>query len=128
MTNVVTFPTRPKLDLTDLSFVHEYWVRPPARKRGMAFRVFWAVSPSGDRSADVEAGRQMALEWLRVVGGLNIGPVLLGWIVKDMPRDLTGLEIGFLCTIGLVAGTNPYAEQVIRLREEEGKRIAAAWD
>jgi hypothetical protein len=128
MSNVVSFPkAKATLDLTELSFVHDYWVRPPGRKRGQPFRVFWAVSSSGDYPADVEAGQQMAIEWLRVVGGLNIGAVLLGWIVTDMPRKLTGLEVGFLCTIGLVAGTNPYAEQVIRLREEEDKKIAAAW-
>jgi hypothetical protein len=49
----------------------------------------------------------------------------LGWIVGDMPRNLTGLEVGFFGAIGLLAGANPYAEQVIRFREEEDKKIAA---
>ena len=125
-TNVIPFrkPESPELPpVTTLSFVHDYWVRPPNRKRGKSFRVFWAVSPSGDYLADCEAGQQMALEWFRFCGNRNLGPVLLGWIVQDMPRDLTGLEVNFLSTIGLLGGSNPYAEQIIRLREEENKRI-----
>jgi hypothetical protein len=65
MNNVVPFPKAEKLDLTELSFVHDYWVRPAGRKRGQPFRVFWAVSSSGNYSADLNAGRQMAVEWLR---------------------------------------------------------------
>ena len=70
----------------------------------------------------------MALEWLRIVGGLNIGMAILGWIVEDMPRKLTPIEIGFLSAIALMAGTNPHAEQVVRLREEEDKRIRASME
>lgn len=124
--NVVPLrPEPPKLPpLTTLSFVHDYWVRKPGRKRGEPFRCFWAVSQSGNRRADVAAGRQMAVEWLRFCGNKNLGPVLLGWSIADMPRNLTGVEIGFLNCIGLLAGNNPYAEEIIQLREAEDRRLA----
>lgn len=82
------------------------------------------MSPNDNRQADVERGRQMALEWLRFCGSKNLGPVLLGWVVGDMPRNLTGLEIGFLNTIGLLAGNNPHAQEIIEFREAENRRIA----
>jgi hypothetical protein len=65
----------------------------------------------------------MALEWLRFTGNLNLGPALLGWIIEDMPSELTGLERGFLTCIGLMAGNNPYAEQIIRYWQAEDERF-----
>ena len=52
-------PTRDRA-ITELSFVHDYWVRPVDRKRGEAFRVFWNVQATGDYAADCNLGRETA--------------------------------------------------------------------
>ena len=69
--------------------------------KGANGRCFWSVTPSGDYAEDCKTGKKFALTWIayaRLSGPDE--PDLLAWIVKDMPRIYTGLEIGFLSTIG----------------------------
>lgn len=65
-------------------------------------RNFWDVSPSGDYAADCETGRMYAedcLAYMRV----NASPILLKSIVMAMPREFSGIEIGFLHVLGSAA-------------------------
>lgn len=54
---------------------------------------FWTVSPSGNYSADCKTGNALALEYLKF---LTKSAFPLQWIVFDMPREATGIEVGFL--------------------------------
>lgn len=73
------------------------------REEGTPRRSFWSVKPTSDYLDDIRAGRLMAVEWLNLSksGAFNAPP--LAWVVREMPRDLTGVEIGFLALIGEVA-------------------------
>jgi hypothetical protein len=79
-------------------------------------RHFWRVKPTGDYGADCEIGTRLGLEYLAYQNSHEAS--CLQHIVEDMPRDLTGVEIGFLTIVAhaAVAGEN---------RAEE---IAAYWD
>src|SRR5215210_4198963 len=57
-------PITPDRSLETLSFVTDYWVRPVGKRRGEAFRCFWAVSLSGHYAADCKQGGEMAREFL----------------------------------------------------------------
>ena len=81
-------------------------------------RHFWRVSPTGDYEADCQIGREMAmsyLAWLTTSRGSGSG--ILGHIVGDMPRQLTGIEIAFLQMIDFAAGAG----------EHEARRIDEYW-
>ncbi|RWL16569.1 MAG: hypothetical protein E5X61_33095 [Mesorhizobium sp.] len=58
-------------------------------------RHFWRVQPSGDYNADCLTGRKAALQYLAYEEA-DKGGGLLAHIVGDMPRELTGIEVGFL--------------------------------
>ena len=64
MTKVVRLRPEPP-SITTLSFVHDYWVRYPAKRCGESFRVFWNARPSGDYCADNRTGSRLALEYLQ---------------------------------------------------------------
>jgi hypothetical protein len=53
------------------------------------------LKPELDFVADFRDGEAMAIEWIAGKGAL---PELM-LIVRDMPRDLAGLEAGFLSTV-----------------------------
>jgi hypothetical protein len=95
-------------DITQLSFVRDYWIKPVGKKRGTSFRVFWDVAPSDDYRADCDRGHEMAEEFLRYLcdcyayNGFSGGSIL-GWIANDMPPERSGLEVGFFSYIGRLA-------------------------
>jgi hypothetical protein len=59
--------------------------------------------PSGDYGNDCETGAGFALELLRWEEEQAGGVSYLAMIIRQMPRDLTGVEVGFLETIGYAA-------------------------
>jgi hypothetical protein len=72
------------------------------------------VKPSGDYGKDCVTGRALALEYLATDGG----PCPLQWIVIDMPRALTGIEVGFLTMVSYAAGAGA----------GRARKISAYWD
>jgi hypothetical protein len=66
-------------------------------------RHFWKVrSIDNGRLADCALGGEYALAYLRVEAAAE-HKLLLPWIVADMPRELTQLEIAFLSLVGVAA-------------------------
>lgn len=88
--------TSPKAgpDIRSLSFIQD-------RKRGG--RLFWNVSASGNYTIDCELGGRLAVEYLTYEEQDEGGAGLLQLIVRDMPRDLTGVELTFLQLVALQA-------------------------
>lgn len=80
-------------------------------------RIWWKVKPTGDYTEDCWTGERLALEYLNFVEKYPGGSVLQS-IVCDMPRPLSGVEIGFLTMVCHAARTGAY-----RARE-----ISAYWD
>jgi hypothetical protein len=79
-------------------------------------RCWWHVSPADHD--DSMKGNHWALEYLRFEVGSEGFP-LLGWIVADMPRKLSQLEIGFLGIIGFAAREGlQEAERLVKYWEE----------
>jgi hypothetical protein len=77
-----------------LSFVKDF-------KKG---RCFWNVKATGDYGADCRTGNRLGLEYLAFEERDHDGPGHLQHIVMDMPRKLTGIEIGFLTMVSYAAG------------------------
>jgi len=90
----------------------------PAGKKSR--RCFWHVSPTGNYLADIETGNWLAVEYLDHDQG---GRPPLQWIVGDMPRELSGIEIGFLRLIGLAAVASGGMWRAIN---EHASRVMAA--
>jgi len=63
---------------------------------------YWNVEPSGDYSADCAAGRQLAMTTARFIASER-APNILAHIVQAMPRQHTGVEVGFLFAFALLA-------------------------
>jgi hypothetical protein len=82
-------------------------------------RCFWHVKPTDDVGADEVTGERLALEYLTYeeTKGPD-SPSILPWIVKDMPRDLTAIEISFLTIVGFAAGEGP----------QRAREICAYWE
>ena len=118
--NIVAFPkcngpaaplTRPCA--TSLSFVRDA----APTDRNDRRRCFWAVTPTGDYGEDCRIGHRLAIEYLRFEREDQGGPGALQNIVRDMPREFTGIEIGFLSIIGRAA----------RFGLPEAERLLAFW-
>lgn len=93
-------PARPQI--TDLPFVVD------RNKR----RSFWHVSPSGDYVKDCDLGNKFALKYLAYEHANK--SAMLGWIVRDMPKKHSGVEVGFLTLVALSAGASAtHAKQVV---------------
>ena len=67
------------------------------------WRRFWDVRPTGDYAADCATGGRFGLEYLAYLEANRIGEGCLGSIVREMPRDLSGIEIGFLHAVSNAA-------------------------
>jgi hypothetical protein len=82
--------------IIDLPFVTPEGERP---------RHFWTVTSTDDYGEDCRTGDRFALTYLRFEAALdhNLEPFILPWIIRDMPRELTGIEIGFLTIIDAAA-------------------------
>jgi|HubBroStandDraft_1064217.scaffolds.fasta_scaffold274257_2 hypothetical protein len=98
----------------------------PKWTEGQLPRCFWHVKPTGDRLADEATGHVLALECLAYQEADSHGLPLPPGIVADMPRKLTGVEIGFLSVMSHAAraGVGAARELVAyweRCRKEEGR-------
>ncbi len=103
------------MELTDLSFVTDRDGKTlPKRKKKQLPRCFWNVMPTGDYGADCHIGFRLAMEYLRYEEASDDAPIL-NLIVNDMPRPLTGVEVGFLQIVGFAApvGINR-ADRILR--------------
>jgi hypothetical protein len=91
----------------------------PKPKGRQSPRCFWHVKPTGDLWADEVTGESLALEYLTYeeTKGPD-SPSILPWIVKDMPRDLTSIEISFLTIVGFAAAEGP----------QRAREICAYWE
>lgn len=104
----------------------------PKPRKGQTPRCFWHVKSTGDYSRDCDIGEALALEYLAFEEADVGGPGNLQMIVGDMPRQLTGVEIGFLIMVSYAAGAGAgHARQVSsywdRCRAQtKPKRSAAA--
>lgn len=97
-------------------------------------RHFWCVKPTGDYDEDWATGQRLGLEYLALLERKRTG--ILSWIIADMPRKRTGIEVGFLAMIDLAAtvgGDNARATvahwarcEAERQREEQERRSKRA--
>jgi hypothetical protein len=81
-------------------------------------RCFWNVAATGDYTQDCDTGARLALEYLAFEEADVGTPGHLQWIVEDMPRTFTGVEVGFLQMVSFAAGAGA----------KEARRISAYWD
>lgn len=100
-------------------------VRPPmpsfvkTRKRRPDLpKIWWDVKPTGDYIRDCKTGYRLAFEFMAYQAVSPYGAPVLQIIAKAMPRDLTGIEIGFFSMIGLAAAAGA----------AEARRVWAYWD
>jgi hypothetical protein len=108
--------TTPKV--SDLSFVAPRDGKTLAKASGDQWpRCFWNVAGTGDYNQDCKIGEQLALEYLAFEEAEEDGGGNLQMIVGDMPRPLTGVEIGFLIMVSLAAGAGA----------AEARRVAKHW-
>jgi len=90
----------------------------PKPREGQHLRCFWNVNATGDYGRDCRTGQALALEFLAFEEADAGGPGYLPMIVGDMPRPLTGVEIGFLTLTSFAAGAGAARAQ----------EIASYWD
>jgi hypothetical protein len=82
-------------------------------------RNFWHVEPTGDWVDENKIGRRLGLEYLEFQQRHDLP--ILGWIVKDMPREFTGIEVAFLGVMALaVAASGNHALAFASQRSEVG--------
>ena len=93
---------------------------PPATGK-LSPRCFWHVAPTGDYLADTDTGHRLALEYLEADDVSRPPP--LQWIVRDMPRELSGIEVGFLSVIHRAA----MADKTAGRRDVEQRIAWAVW-
>lgn len=69
--------------------------------------------------AAIGSARTTHLAFLRYEAALdhNVHPYALPWIIGDMPRKLSQIEIGFLTIIGIAAAAGLH----------DAERVAAYW-
>ena len=99
-------PAKRKTTITKLSFV----------KDGPDGRTFWNVTPTGDYTTDCDTGERLALEYLTAIeaGADHFLPT----IVKQMPRQQSGIEVGFLTMVAMAAQAGA----------DNARRVSAYWD
>jgi hypothetical protein len=66
-------------------------------------RCFWNVQPTGDFEEECKLGQRLAIEYLRYRRTDPHGHGELGFIVRDMPPDHTGVEVAFFHIIDRAA-------------------------
>lgn len=72
-------------------------------------RSFWVVNPCGDYSLDCALGRQYAYQTLEYIRKNDMTPLLF-WIVRDMPKNHSGIEVAF-CEVFSYAAAFPFSSQ-----------------
>jgi hypothetical protein len=70
---------------------------------------WWDVSPTGNWNADFETGKKYAMTFWRVAGsrssfGLDFGEIMFGMMVAETQRRHSGIEVGFIRTLGDLMG------------------------
>ena len=92
----------------------------PKSRKHQTPRCFWHVKPTGDYGTDCITGEKYALAYLEYAAALpvNIACGCLPSIVRDMPRNLSGIEVGFLSMIDFAAEAGKH----------EAMRVSAYWD
>jgi hypothetical protein len=75
-------------------------------------RHFWKVRSIDNGPQDCALGGEYALAYLRFEAAEE-HKLLLPWIVKDMPRELTQLEIAFLALVGEAACAGRYQAEAV---------------
>jgi hypothetical protein len=104
--------------ITDLSFVAPRDGKTLAKATGDQLpRCFWNVARTGEYGKDCKIGKRLALEYLAFEEADQGGSGHLQLIVEDMPRRLTGVEIGFLTMVSFAAGAGV----------AEARRVARYW-
>jgi hypothetical protein len=83
-------------------------------------RHFWKVRSLGDGFADCALGGEYALAYLQFEAAQD-GKLLLPWIVADMPRELTQLEIGFLSLVGEAAAAGLHRAEALEAHYRESR-------
>lgn len=81
-------------------------------------RCFWHVNPTGDHAEDCNTGRQYALVYLDFEENDVGGSGVLNMIVKDMPREMSGIEHTFLQMVCFQA----------KAGRGRARRLAAHWE
>jgi hypothetical protein len=61
-------------------------------------RCFWNVAPTGDYGVDCEIGHNFALAYLEYLQTPNTTS-LMPQILPEMPRKVTGIEVGFFTMV-----------------------------
>jgi hypothetical protein len=93
----------------------------PKAQAGSKRRCFWAVQPTGDYNDDCRTGHQFGIEYVRFVAKQRSDGhtgVLLQ-IVMDMPREHSGVELGFFEIIDIAASRGLFeAERVFSIWEQ----------
>ncbi len=88
----------------------------PFVKDGTNGRSFWNVTPTGDYTVDCNTGERLAHEYLAAIeAGAD---AFLPTILRAMPREQSGIEVGFLTMIAEAA----------RAGAENARRVSAYWD
>lgn len=91
------------------------------KPKGRQFpRCWWNVKASGDRFTEEALGHRLALEYLDYehASSAQGGPGHLPMIIADMPRALTGVEIGFLTLVSYAAAHG----------RDAARRVAEYWE
>lgn len=100
------------MDITSLSFVADRDGKALPkydRKKDRLPRCFWHVPKIADETkpggytTNSTLGERLALEYLAYEETSDVGAPMLANIVCDMPRPLTGVEVGFLQIVGYAA-------------------------
>jgi hypothetical protein len=77
-------------------------------------RCFWNVQPTGDFVEDCKLGQRLAIEYLRYRRTDPHGHGVLGFMVRDMPPNHTGVEVAEMqLTHGSLVNQRPDGSVVI---------------
>ena len=115
----MTAPRKPH-PIESLPFVRD---RAPNSRTNMR-RCFWHVEPTGEYDKDCRTGARFALDFLRYEAAGEPGSGYLALIVKDMPAGApTGIEVGFLQTIGYAAQFGLHQAERTAMMETHGALV-----
>lgn len=91
----VSYYSKDEVKVTNLPFVKDI----KKTKKKEAYRSFWNVKPTDDYGVDCRTGGEYAIEYYQYRLMTGDGHSFLTWIISEMPKDLTGIEVGFLSTL-----------------------------
>jgi hypothetical protein len=104
------------VEIPDLPFVGK-------RTKGRDRNCFWDVKPTGSYVKDCQTGATYGAMALAFMGKDDF-PSFLGWCAYDMPKDWSGIEVGFFHFISRVAMSSKIpVRSMLARREEENRQI-----